>query len=131
MITTLAVRLLTNKFQVTPYLQSLQMQVVPNADVIDVSGALMASEEWRDFCRRMPGAENATWRILLLAPVSQAARARAIESSVWNGDFEALRSAIVDRSRAIETLALELGVRLEIRYRTSMPVPRIRRLAAA
>lgn len=113
----LVVDLLENKFAVTPYLKSLPITSVPSADVIDVSGAMLASNEWAELCRDLDTPRGVVWRVLLLAPDSRAARWRAAESSVWRGDVDALNSAIIDRSAAIAALAQEIGVSLDMRYR--------------
>lgn len=113
-----------NKNQITSYLAGKQISKL-DVDAIDISGFVLASEEWGEYCRNIANKiPMGSWRVALLEPDSQGAVIRANESTVWRGNLQKLNDNIHERSRRIEKLAKELGIKLDIQYYDSIPVTR-------
>ena len=119
---------ITCKGKIVEYLKKEKIcSVVPNIDAIDISGALLASNEWRNYCKElMPS--NSIWRVALLRPDSYGAQIRAKESTVWRGAVDMLNLRIQERTERIFDLGKELDIKVQIRYYESVPVTRYMRL---
>jgi len=122
------VHTLENKSFVVNYLYQLGLHEIPDCDIIDVSGAVLASDSWAEFCNQL-NPRAAVWRVALLRPDSAGAHTRANESTVWCGDVDHLNEAIRTRSECINRLASRLGITAEIRYYSDIPVTRYMQIA--
>ena len=118
-----SIEVVENKKQIVSYLETNRCVKAIDVDAIDISGYVLASPEWRNYCERntLPAGR---WRVALLKPGSKGAEVRAKESTVWRGDLEKLNQNIEERSARIVTLAKDIGADLEIRYYESIPITR-------
>lgn len=119
------IEVIQNKKKIIPYLIGRNDIKNLNVDAIDISGYVLASDAWREYCiERCSVIAAGKWRIALLKPNSKGAIVRAKESTVWRGDVDMLNRNIEERSQRIRELAEEIGADLDIRFYESIPVTR-------
>jgi hypothetical protein len=117
-----------NKFAIVDDHRKRAGGICGYVDVIDVSGAVLATPDWAEYVAASDQARLGRWRVLLLEPGSSGAAVRAQESTVWAGDQPRMEAEIRRRSTAIADLARRFSVDCEIRYYASVPVSRYMRI---
>lgn len=116
------------KGKIVEYLKKEKIcNFVPNVDAIDISGAVLASDAWRNYCEELMPSDS-IWRVALLRPDSYGAQIRANESTVWKGAVDMLNYRIQERTERIFELGKKLNINVQIRYYERVPVTRYMRL---